>query len=73
MHLRCFHLASMARACGSSDDGDPENDSYISWLLARSEGIRTPDPQIRSYVLRVYPSPWPSRENGRVCGLFHSF
>ena len=46
MHLRCFHLASMARACGSSDDGDPENDSYISWLLARSEGFRTPDPQI---------------------------
>ena len=72
MHLRCFHLASMARACGSSDDGDPENDSYISWLLARSEGFEPPTPRFEvmcSGFIQVLGHP----ENGRVCGLFHSF
>src|SRR5262249_36128140 len=37
------------------------------------EEIRTPDPQIRSYVLRFFPNPWPVEQNVRVRGLSPSF
>ena len=36
-------------------------------------GIRTPDPQIRSYVLRVSPSPWPSRKMAVSAGYSTHF
>jgi hypothetical protein len=35
----------MARACGSSDDSDPENNSYVSVFMARSEGFEPPTPR----------------------------
>jgi hypothetical protein len=42
-------------------------------LVGALGGIRTPDPQIRSYVLRVYPSPWPSRKMAVFAGYSPNF